>query len=104
MYSNGNYIFYKEPMNLREKPNAASKLLAVVPQGMCVTVEETKDNWGKIQYEGKAGWCCISECFAQKVCACENHDCCYYEKYRQIEQKYENLIKSFHKIEEILRE
>lgn len=103
MYKNGNYIFYKEPMNLREKPNAASKLLAVIPQGMCVTVEEIKDNWGKIRYEEYVGWCCISECFAKKVCTCENHDCCYYEKYREMEEKYTSLLQSFYKIKEILK-
>lgn len=103
MYKTGNYVIYKEHMNLRERPTASSKALGVIPMGTCIEVYETVDNWGKTDFSGVGGWCCISECFAKPLCVCENSQCCYYEKFCELEKKYCELISKTNKIKEILK-
>ena len=103
MYKTGNYFLYKEHMNLRSDAKASSKILDVLPMGTYVEVVEIKDNWGKIQWNNKVGWCCISECFAKPVCVCENNGCCYYEKYLEIEKKYSELLQKIDKIGDIIK-
>ncbi len=103
MYKIGNYVIYKEHMNLREKPTASSKIMGVIPMGTCIEITETKDNWGKTEFLGKNGWCCISECFAKPVCTCEKTECCYYEKFCEVEKKYCELSKKTDKIRELLK-
>lgn len=81
MYSSGKYLIFKEPMNLRKKPNKNSQILGLIPQGEVIAVEKTEGNWGYLIFEDKRGWCCISECFAKKICSCNKNECEYYEKY-----------------------
>ena len=92
MYQTGSYVLYKEHMNLRIKPKSNSTILCVIPQGTNINVEEIWDNWGKVNYNGINGWCCISECFAKPVCACLNKECCYFEKYNELNKKYQTLL------------
>lgn len=92
MYKTGNYIIYKEHMNLRIKPKTSSAILSVIPQGTCIFVEEVWDNWGRINFNGISGWCCISECFAKPVCSCTQNECCYFEKYNELYKKYKQLL------------
>lgn len=93
MYKTGKYIIYKEHMNLRSNPKASSAILNVIPQGTYIEVQEVSDNWGKINFNGVNGWCCISECFAKPVCSCVQEKCCYFEKYNELYQKYQMLLK-----------
>lgn len=102
MYKTGKYIIYKEHMNLREKPTASSKALGVIPMGTCVDILETKDNWGRIEIPC-SGWCCISECFAKPICTCDSSECCYYEKFCEIEKKYNELLLKTDKIRNIIK-
>ncbi len=103
MYKTGRYLFYKEPMNLRSRPQKNAELLGTVPQGYCGSVTEVENNWGKIQVNGTWGWCCISECFAKSISDGEDEKCCYYEKYLQLKNEYERISKNMDKIREILR-
>ncbi|MBE7092461.1 MAG: SH3 domain-containing protein [Clostridiales bacterium] len=103
MYKTGNYIIYKEHMNLRIKPKVSSDVLCVIPQGTCIEVVEVWDNWGKITYDDYTGWCCISECFAKLVCSCNSDDCCYFKKYDELNNKYQELLKDFEKIKKIIK-
>ena len=103
MYKTGNYIFYKEHMNLRIKPKINSDVLVVIPQGTCINVTEVWDNWGKTEYSGFLGWCCISECFAKPVCSCKDTECCYYEKFNELNLKYQKIIEDFEKIKNIIK-
>ena len=103
MYKTGNYILYKEHMNLRNAPGSSSKAIAVIPRGTNITVTEVYDNWGKTEYMGVSGWCCISECFAKTVCNCENDQCCYFEMYNMLEKKYMELVSKTDKIKELLK-
>ncbi len=93
MYKTGNYIIYKEHMNLRVKPRITSAILGIIPQGTYISVEEVWDNWGKVTFNGNSGWCCISECFAKPVCACTQNECCYFERYNELNTKYQKLLK-----------
>ena len=80
-------------MNLRVKPNRTANILSIIPQGTQIFVEEVWDNWGKINFNNKSGWCCISECFAKPVCACNQNECCYFELYKELNEKYQKLLK-----------
>ena len=103
MYKIGKYILYKEHMNFRLEPRVNSKAIGIIPMGTCIEVTEIKDNWGKIRIMNKEGWCCISECFAKPVCLCENNDCCYYERFLNLEKEYCELQSKFNKINELLK-
>lgn len=43
-------------LNLRDQPNKAAKILAQIPDGATVTVDEYGADWCKIEYQGKTGW------------------------------------------------
>ncbi len=103
MYKTGNYIIYKEHMNLRQKPTASSKVTGAVQMGSIITVSEVSDNWGRTEIDGVSGWCCISECFARPVCDCTNSECCYFDKYNELKYKYDSLNESLNRIKGILR-
>ena len=103
MFKNGNYILYKEHMNLRCEPKSTSKAIGVIPRGSCINVTEVWDNWGKTEYMGTEGWCCISECFAKPSCSCEAEECCYFDVYMKLENKYNELILKIDKIKDILK-
>lgn len=98
MYLTGKYLIYKEHMNLRKKPTASSMIIGVAERGTCIDVTEVHDNWGKIELNGISGWCCISECFAKKVCDCEDEYCSYSEKYIELLNKYNDLSERIEKI------
>lgn len=102
MYRTGKYMIYREHMNLRARPGASSKILGIIPQGSCIEVKEVRDNWGKTEFDGKTGWCCISECFARIVSDCENGKCCYYEKCAQLEKLLSVLCANVEGIKEVI--
>ncbi len=103
MYKPGNYVLYKEHMNFRQEPSANSKAIGVIPMGTCIDVTDVKDNWGKTRIKEKDGWCCISECFAKRVCLCESDECCYYKSFLQLEEKYNELLQKIDKIGDLLK-
>ena len=91
MYSSGKYLLFKEPMNLRKEPNKNSYVLGIIPQGEVLYVEKTQENWGFVCFNGNYGWCCISECFAKKICSCNKNECEYYEKYMHLAEKNKKI-------------
>ncbi len=103
MYKIGNYYLYKEHMNLRLRPSVNSKVLSVLPMGTHIKVEEIYDNWGKTTFNGVCGWCCISECFAKPVCSCKSEDCCYFEKYLELEKKFSAVKKQLDAVKGIVK-
>jgi hypothetical protein len=103
MYKTGKYILYKEHMNLRNAPKANAEIVAVLPHGALIEVDEVINNWGRIIYENKTGWCCISECFAKPVCTCEMSECCYFDRYNEIKKEYDILRSNIEKIKSFLK-
>ena len=95
MYQTGQYYLYKEPMNLRAQPRASGTKIGIIPQGTCITVTEISDNWGRTEYGGRNGWCCISECFARRMC---EEAGCYQEKYREKVRECEELKRELARI------
>lgn len=91
MYTAGKYLLFKEPMNLRKRPNKSSQIIGLIPQGEVLNVEMTSDNWGFVSFNGSEGWCCISECFAKKICSCNKNECEYYEKYLRLIEKNKKI-------------
>ena len=91
MYTSGKYLLFKEPMNLRKNPSKSSQIVLLIPQGEVLTVEKTQENWGFVCFNGEYGWCCISECFAKKICGCNNSECEYYEKYMNLVEKNKKI-------------
>ncbi len=99
MYVPGDYLLYKEPMNLRSEPDKDAPIIDILPQGICVCVEETKQNWGKITYSGKQGWCCISKCFAKLLPDFEREDTL---NYYALKSECEQLRSTIERIRKIL--
>lgn len=58
-------------VNLRKTPAANGEKVSTIPQGALFTVDETKKadgyTWGKTTYDGKTGWCVISEDWTVKT-------------------------------------
>lgn len=101
MYKKGKYILYKEHMNLRKDPKVNSPVLDILPQGKCIEVTEISDNWGKCVFNGKTGWCCISECFAEPVCAC-NKKCELSVQYEMLKLAMEEFLKTAERVRELV--
>ncbi len=51
------YITANGGLRLREEPSLDSLQLAIMPKGELITVEQWQDEWAKVTYEGKTGWC-----------------------------------------------
>lgn len=47
-------------LNLRSGPGTAFPVIAVIPKGTSVTVQSTVDNWAKVTYSGKTGYCSMT--------------------------------------------
>lgn len=60
VYIEGKYIITASMLRIREKPNTTSESLDLIPNGETVTVTEIKDNWGKVEWNGKTGWICLT--------------------------------------------
>ena len=61
----GRYIVTSAVLKVREKPNSHAQSIASILHGEKITVTQIVDNWGKIEYEGKTGWICLT--YAQKL-------------------------------------
>ncbi len=46
-------------LNLRASADITSKSKLVIPVSKTVAVTETKENWGKVEYNGSTGWICL---------------------------------------------
>ena len=46
-------------LNLRQEADINSKSQLIVPVSTTLPVTEIKDNWGKVEYNGKTGWICM---------------------------------------------
>lgn len=46
-------------LNLRQEADINSKSQLIVPVLTTLPVTEIKDNWGKVEYNGKTGWICM---------------------------------------------
>ena len=103
MYKTGRYLLFREHMNLRSSASASGDIVSVIPHGTVINVLETKDNWGKTEYNGISGWCCIGECFAKKICSCENDECCYYASYKALEERCDKMQEIVDKIRSIVK-
>ncbi len=64
-FSEGQYIVNSAVLKVREKPNSHAQSIASVPNGEKITVTQIVDNWGKVEYEGKTGWICLT--YTQKL-------------------------------------
>lgn len=60
VYIPGKYVVTASMLRVREKPNTTSDSLGLIPNGETVMVSETDDNWGKVEWEGKTGWICLT--------------------------------------------
>lgn len=56
---NENYVYVTEflGLNLREEPNTSGKIITVMPRGSKLKVIDEQDDWIKVDYNGKIGWC-----------------------------------------------
>jgi len=46
----------KANLNIRKEPDISGKVLGVIPCDTIITVEEIKNNWGKVTYNSITGW------------------------------------------------
>lgn len=58
-YTPGEYIITASMLRVRSGADTESESLGLLPNGTTVTVRAVKDNWGKIDYEGRVGWICL---------------------------------------------
>ena len=58
-YTPGEYIVTASMLRVRAAADTESESLGLLPEGTTVSVTEVKDNWGKIEYEGRIGWICL---------------------------------------------
>ena len=49
-----------DPLNLRAEPNTKSKVLAKIPKGTIIEVDQIENGWGHTTYNGKPGFCSMS--------------------------------------------
>ena len=54
--SNSNYKT-TDKLNLRSGRGTKYKILTTIPKGKTISVSSIKDNWGKVTYGGKTGYC-----------------------------------------------
>lgn len=52
----GNHITIASTLNLRSEPNTDCDVLAKIPLGTSVHIEEISEEWGRITYNGITGW------------------------------------------------
>ena len=48
-----------DPLNLRAEPGQSGMILTTLPKGTVITVTQTCDGWGKVQYGGVTGYCAM---------------------------------------------
>ena len=63
----GKYIVSSAVLKVREKPALHSKSLTSIPHNKKINVTQIVDNWGKVEYNGKTGWICLT--YTQKLSA-----------------------------------
>ena len=66
----GKYIVSSAILKVREKPALHSKSLTSIPHNKKINVTQIIDNWGKVEYNGKTGWICLT--YTQKLSAVTN--------------------------------
>ena len=54
----------KEGLNIRQEPNATSKIMGQVYEGGVYTIVEVKNNWGKLK--SGLGWISLNEKYVKK--------------------------------------
>ena len=59
-YETGEYITLAASLNVRSTPSTASAKLGKLPSGSRVTVTEVRGEWGRITYDGREAWICLS--------------------------------------------
>lgn len=65
VYESGKYIVSSASLKIRENPDNHAKSVESVPHGTQVSVQEIKNNWGYVEYNGKSGWICLT--YTQKL-------------------------------------
>lgn len=65
VFTEGKYIVSAATLKIRENPNTHAPSIASVPCDEKITVTQIKDNWGKVEYNGKTGWICLT--YTQKL-------------------------------------
>ncbi len=58
-YTPGEYIITASMLRVRSGADTDSDSLGLLANGTTVTVRAVKDNWGKIDFEGRVGWICL---------------------------------------------
>lgn len=66
----GQYIVTSAILKVREKPNSHAQSIASIPNSEKITVTQITDNWGKVEYDGKTGWICLT--YTQKLSVVTN--------------------------------
>lgn len=59
-YEEGEYITLAASLNVRATPSTASVRLGKLPSGSRVRVIEVRGEWGRIDFEGREAWICLS--------------------------------------------
>lgn len=88
----GKYITVKN-INLRKNPDTYADAITSIPASSQIIISETKDNWGKVEWNNKTGWVNLN--FAQKISATSSGS--NYISYVMLDAKsspaYKNMIK-----------
>lgn len=64
-YTQGRYIVSAAVLKLREKAHPHASSIESIPNGTQINVTAIKDNWGKVEWNGKTGWVCLT--YTQKL-------------------------------------
>ena len=48
-----------DPLNMRAEPGLSGLIMTTIPKGTVITVLQTRDGWGKVQYGSVIGYCAM---------------------------------------------